>query len=96
VTGDKLGGWGQVTHLEGWAMSATLHDDFLFDLLVELSEHAEAKGMHDVAERLEAAMDALLAWETESRGPCFRSARSDAEACDPPVVPKERRLTFAA
>ena len=60
-------------------MSAEFRDDLMFDLLVELSEHAEEQGMREVAESLGAAMDALMVWEAEGCGPRFRSARAHAD-----------------
>jgi hypothetical protein len=35
----------------------------VFDLMVELCDHAEARGMSEVSQRLEEALDALVAWE---------------------------------
>jgi hypothetical protein len=70
-------------------------DDRFFYLLVELCDHAEEKGMTEVSQRLEEAMDALLAWETGAEATPFRSVRDGTVVPLPRVVPAERRLTFA-
>ena len=70
-------------------------DDRFFYLLVELCDHAEEKGMTEVSQRLEEAMDALLAWETGAEATPFRSVRDGTVVPLPRRVPKERRLTFA-
>jgi len=76
-------------------MSAARREDRFFDLLVELCDHAEAKGMHEVSQRLEEAMDALLAWEAGADVVHFRSVRDGSVVPLPRLVPMERRLTFA-
>jgi hypothetical protein len=76
-------------------MSAVRREDWFFDLMVELCDHAEAQGMCEVSQRLEEAMDALLAWEAGVDGVAFRSIRAGVEAALPGLVPAERRLTFA-
>jgi hypothetical protein len=76
-------------------MSAVRREDRFFDLLVELCDHAEAKGMVEVSQRLEEAMDALLAWESGAAVIPFRSVRDGSSMPLPRLVPAERRLTFA-
>jgi hypothetical protein len=76
-------------------MSTVRREDRFFDLLVELCEHAEKKGMTEVSQRLEEAMDALLAWESGAEVVPFRSVREHSGAALPAVIPMERRLTFA-
>jgi hypothetical protein len=76
-------------------MSAVRREDRFFDLLVELCEHAEAKGMTEVSQRLEEAMDALLDWEAGADAVPFRSVRDGTAVPLPRLVPRERRLTFA-
>jgi hypothetical protein len=75
-------------------MSMMRREDRFFDLLVELCEHAEAKGMSEVSQRLEEAMDALLAWEAGAEVVPFRSVREPGGA-RAAVIPMDRRLTFA-
>jgi hypothetical protein len=76
-------------------MSAVRREDWFFDLMVELCDHAEEKGMNEVSQRLEEAMDALLAWEEGADMVAFRSVREGAAVPLPRLVPRERRLTFA-
>ena len=76
-------------------MSAVRREDRFFDLLVELCDHAEARGMSEVSQRLEEAMDALLAWEQGCVVVPFRSVRDGTAVPLPRLVPRERRLTFA-
>jgi hypothetical protein len=76
-------------------MSTVRREDRFFDLLVELCEHAEAKGMTEVSQRLEETMDALLTWEAGAEVVSFRSVREHAGTVRPAVIPAERRLTFA-
>ncbi len=76
-------------------MSTVRREDRFFDLLVELCEAAEAKGMTEVCQRLEEAMDALVAWETGAQVVAFRSVREGTMVPLPRLVPAERRLTFA-
>ena len=76
-------------------MSIVRREDRFFDLLVELCDHAEAKGMSEVAQRLEEAMDALLAWEAGAEVVPFRSVREGTTVPLPRLIPTERRLTFA-
>ncbi len=76
-------------------MSSVRREDWFFDLMVELCDHAEARGMSEVSQRLEEAMDALLAWEAGADGMAFRSVRAGGEIALPALVPAERRLTFA-
>lgn len=76
-------------------MSATRREDWLFDLMVELCDHAEAKGMSEVSQRLEEAMDALIAFEAGPDTVPFRSVRDATAVPLPRLVPRERRLTFA-
>jgi hypothetical protein len=51
--------------------------------------------MNEVSQRLEEAMDALLAWEEGADMVAFRSVREGAPSRLPRLVPRERRLTFA-
>ena len=76
-------------------MSTTRREDWFFDLMVELSDHAEAKGMSEVSQRLEEAMDALVAWEAGAEVVPFRTVRDGTAVPLPRLVPPERRLTFA-
>jgi hypothetical protein len=76
-------------------MSTVRREDRFFDLLVELCEHAEKKGMLEVSQRLEEAMDALLAWESGAEVVPFRSVREGSGTSRPGLIPMERRLTFA-
>lgn len=77
-------------------MSQSRRDDWFFDLLVELCDHAEARGMSEVSQRLEEAMDALVAWEAGAEVIPFRSVRDGTALPLPRLVPRERRLTFAS
>ena len=76
-------------------MSTTRREDWLFDLMVELCDHAEARGMSEVSQRLEEALDALVAWESGAEAVPFRSVRDGTAVPLPRLVPRERRLTFA-
>ena len=76
-------------------MSAARREDWFFDLMVELCDHAEARGMSEVSQRLEEALDALVAWEAGAEVVPFRSVRDGTAVPLPRLVPKERRLTFA-
>ena len=76
-------------------MSTARREDWFFDLMVELCDHAEARGMTQVSQRLEEAMDAFVAWETGAEVVPFRSVRDGTAVPLPRLVPKERRLTFA-
>jgi hypothetical protein len=84
---DRDGMWGH-------GMSAR-REDWFFDLLVELCDHAEAKGMSEVSQRLEEALDALVAWEGGQDVVPFRTIRQGDPATFPRPVPRERRITFA-
>ena len=76
-------------------MSTARREDWFFDLMVELCDHAEARGMTQVSQRLEEAMDAFVAWETGAEVVPFQSVRDGTAVPLPRLVPKERRLTFA-
>jgi hypothetical protein len=76
-------------------MSAARREDWFFDLMVELCDHAEARGMSEVSQRLEEALDAFVAWEAGAEVVPFRSVRDGTAVPLPRLVPKERRLTFA-
>lgn len=70
-------------------------EDWLFDLLVELCDHTHERGMSEVSQRLEDALDALIAWEAGEGVVPFRSVRHGHPPRIAGPIPRERRLTLA-
>lgn len=65
---------------------------WLFDVLVALADHAHERGMDDVSDRIEEALDALIAHEAGAAVVPFRSARQGVAARRSAGAPARVRL----